>query len=275
MDEELRRHFEKLNDLLRDRGITSLKLTVVDPAHLKLLEKNARFMKKPVFDKLIKGIEKWGLQSLPLCWFDGSDYHVLSGNHRVMAARKAKKKAILVLYTDEDLDDGERIAIQLAHNRICGEDDQQMLNELWAGIKAIPLKELTGFDDEFFQKLKPLEMSSIKGSPLLVKKVSILFFQEDMDRIAEARELLEKEKADETWLAAMNDFNCFVEAVLSVKEAGNIVNTAMALRAMAEIVLEAIVKESENERAKAKTNGPQDHPGKPGEKASKQKRAAA
>ncbi len=275
MDEELRRHFEKLNALLRQRGVTSLQLTVADVSKLKLLDKNARYMKKPVFDKLTRGIEQWGLQSLPFCWFDGSDFHVLSGNHRVMAAREAGKKEILILFTDEKLEDGERVAIQLAHNRICGEDDPQLLNELWAGIGQIPLKELTGFDDEYFKKLGPLEMSTIKGSPLVMKKVSIVFFKEDMERIAQARELIEKERDDELWVARFADFNLFLEAVLSVKESKNIINTALAIRAMSEMAIEALEKEQGDEGTQGQAHKAQDHTGQPGEKSAKQRRAAA
>src|SRR5208282_6832990 len=57
---------------------------------LKLLEKNARFMKGPQFNRLVENIKNDGcLTSFPLVYREKDSLVVVSGNHRVAAAVKA------------------------------------------------------------------------------------------------------------------------------------------------------------------------------------------
>ena len=239
MGEEIREQLERLNELLHQEGVTPFKLALVEIAKCKLLEKNARFMKKEVFDVLVKGIQRQGLSSLPFCYFDGKWYHVLSGNHRVMGAKAAGKKEILILYTDSKMSREEQIAVQLAHNQVTGQDDPQVLKELWREIESLELKEITGFDDQFFKNLEPIEFKPIKDAGIELKSISFTFIQEDIDKIEEAVAALEQRaKDDKTLLASYRDFNIFFDSILQLKEGLGIVNTATAIRKMAEITLD-------------------------------------
>lgn len=59
-------------------------------SELKLLEKNARYMKPEQFNRLVENIRRDGcLTSVPLVHRDGESLVVVSGNHRVSAAIKA------------------------------------------------------------------------------------------------------------------------------------------------------------------------------------------
>jgi hypothetical protein len=73
---------EAVNQALAATG-QPFKLALVPLDQLRLLDKNARYMPHEMFQNLVENIKRdGGLSSVPFCWFDGSVYHVLSGNHR-------------------------------------------------------------------------------------------------------------------------------------------------------------------------------------------------
>lgn len=254
MAEQIQQALATLNGLLTAQGITPYKIGVANPHDLRLLDKNARFMTKETFDSLTAGVKQMGLSSLPFCYFDGTHYHVLSGNHRVKAAREAKKDEILFLYTDEKMSRQEQITVQLAHNQIAGQDDPQILKELWDELESLDLKFLTGFDDDFFEKLQPVEFAPIKEAALRYKMVNIIFLQEDLDKLDEAAELIDDNTGkDGTRLARFRDFNLFFDAVLQTKEDLEIVNTATAVRKMAEITIAHLAELREQAEAEDKS----------------------
>jgi hypothetical protein len=97
MAEEIREVLNLLNEKLA--GLFPYRLEMVTPGELKLLEKNARYMKAEQFQSLVENIKKDGnLSSLPLCYREkDGKLRVLSGNHRVMAARQAGVEQVLVM----------------------------------------------------------------------------------------------------------------------------------------------------------------------------------
>lgn len=232
---------EKLNKLIVKEGISPFKFGLANPNDLVLLEKNARFMKKEMFDTLVKGIQLQGLSSLPFCYRDGDRDIVLSGNHRVMASRAAGVKQILYLYTDAEMSKQEQIACQLAHNQVTGEDDPQILKELWSEIQDLDLKEITGFDDDFFERLEPIEFQALTEPPIKTRSVTLVFMEHDLDKFNEALEQIKAEAGkDPAYLARFSDFNAFFELVLTIKEDMQIINTATAIAKMVELAQERI-----------------------------------
>jgi hypothetical protein len=108
----------------------------VDYRTLRPAKKNARYMSEAMMARLTENIAKDGaLSQLPLCWKSGESFEILSGHHRVAAAVKAGVIFGLTLYTDQDLSDAEKTAIQLSHNAIAGDDNLQVLMEMVATIQ--------------------------------------------------------------------------------------------------------------------------------------------
>jgi hypothetical protein len=250
MAEEIQQTLATLNRQLQEQGVTTYKIGVASPFDLKLLDRNARFMTKEVFDVLTAGVKAQGLSSLPFCYFDGTYYHVLSGNHRVKAAREANVKSMLFLYTDEHMTKEEQIQVQLAHNQITGQDDPQVLLELWQDIKDVELKFLTGFDDDFFDKLEPVEFAPIKEPAIRFKSVLVMFLQEDLDKFQEAADLIKEEAgSNPVFLARYADFESFFQAVLRTKSELKIVNTATAIRRMSEITIAYLDEQKEGQES--------------------------
>ena len=225
----------QLNDALGD--ITPYKLAVVTPADLLPIDKNAHYMPKKVYDQVVSNIAKDGnLSSLPFCWRrDDGAYIVLSGNHRVQAARSANLSAILILYTDAALSLQEQRAIQLAHNALVGQDNPQILRELYAEIKDLSFKVYSVIDDTLLGTLAPVAFTRINDAQLRLEEITLLFLPAERERVDD---LLQRvgESTKPRYAARLEDFDCFFEGFLQYKEAAGIVNSSTAFLAICEVM---------------------------------------
>jgi hypothetical protein len=219
-----------LNESLARLG-QPYKLAVVPLEKLQLLDKNARFMPHEMFQNLVSNIQRDGaLSSVPFCWFDGEVYHVLSGNHRVKAAREAKLTSLLILYDDRPMSRQEFVAKQLSHNAISGQDDQAVLRELWKEIEDVELKYYAGLDDKTLDQLADAAAGSLSEARLDFKVVTFLFLPEEVDRLREAfQKAAETVVADEVFAARLEDFGRTLEALDKAKASFDIRNAATAL----------------------------------------------
>jgi len=213
------------------------KLAWVRSAELTRLQKNARYMPKGQYDRLVANIKRdANLSSLPFCWrqLDGS-FVVLSGNHRVMAAVDAGVERVLILYTDAELSRSERVAIQLSHNAIVGKDDPQMLRQLWEEILLLELKEYSGLDEAALDSMKVSSAEQVGAAGLEFEEVRLLFLPHEVDEIERVVKRLGKGRR---WAARVEDFDRFFDALLAFKEAAGMLNTATAFVGIVEIVQE-------------------------------------
>ncbi len=218
-----------LNDALGD--ITPYKLAVVAPQDVRLLdqEHNARYMTKKVYDRLLDNIKRdTNLSSLPFLWRDADGSFVcLSGNHRIMAARDAGVELILALYTDADMSQQERVAVQLSHNSLVGQDDPARLRSLWDEIKAIDLRVYSGLDDGLLQSFEPVKIARVDEDKIRIEELRLLFV---LPEIAEIKRVMKRLGDSErtTLLGHYADFERFFDVLLRFKESQNILNTATA-----------------------------------------------
>jgi hypothetical protein len=216
-----------LNESLARLG-QPYKLAVVPLERLRLLDKNARFMPHEMFQNLVSNVQRDGaLSSVPFCWFDGEVYHVLSGNHRVKAAREAQLTSILILYDDRPMSRQEFVARQLSHNAISGQDDQAVLRELWKEIEDVELKYYAGLDDKTLDQLADAAAGSLAEARLDFKMVTFLFLPEEVDRLREAfQKAAETVVADDAFAARLEDFGRTLEALDKAKASFDIRNAA-------------------------------------------------
>ncbi len=230
VDRETLTQIEGLNKKLEDLGQT-FKLAIVDVDELQLLEKNARYMTHEQFSRLVNNIKRdGGLSSVPFCYKEGDKYKVLSGNHRVMAAKEAGIKQILIMYTDRQLSRQEQIAIQLSHNAIVGQDDPVILKELWDEINDVDLKIYSGLDDKILNELEKVTIEPLSEVKLDYRTLSFLFLPSELERVKQVfQEAIELCKGDEIYLARIEDFERMLSAISKTNAAHNIKNTATAL----------------------------------------------
>ena len=211
------------------------KIAIIPVEQLRLLEKNARFMPYETFQKLVSNIKRdGGLTSVPFCWKRGEgDFLVLSGNHRVMAAKEAGLPEVLVMYTDKELSRQEQIAIQLSHNSLAGEDDLNILKSLWDEIDDLALKYYSGLDDKVLEEMEKNSQKTLSEVNLDYKVLLFMFLPEEIENVDAVLETAQEGKGDEVRLAALSQFERLLAATSTVKASHNIKNSAVAL----EIVL--------------------------------------
>ena len=217
---------------------SSLRMAIVPVGQCDLLEKNARFMRAEQYQRLVANIKRDGcLTSVPFAirqvGSTGSPqddrYRILSGNHRVSAARDAGLAEIPILYTDRELTHQQQVAIQLSHNAIAGQDDLAILRELYDEINDVVLKEYSGLDDVILGKLNPPNLDPLSESALEYRIVSIAFLPEEVDRAEKLlAKVLEQAMGDRTWINRRSDYDRMLDTLTVAKEAAGIKNTATA-----------------------------------------------
>ncbi|ROT27239.1 ParB N-terminal domain-containing protein [Micromonospora sp. HM5-17] len=216
-----------------DEGPLNLRRETVDPRELTLVEVNARFMRKEVFDRLVANIRRDGaLTSTPLVWNDQATGRmvVLSGNHRIMAAREVGLEQVDVIVVDQPLSRARQVALQLSHNAIEGEDDPATLRQLYEELDDVDWRAYSGLDDKQLDLLAQVDLEGLSEANLDFATVQLVFLPHELDAARasfdEARKLVQ---ADARWLAAYADYETTLDALATAHGAHNVGNVATAL----------------------------------------------
>lgn len=215
----------------------------IDPRELTLLTKNARRMSQRQFMQLVENIKRDGvLTSVPLVHRAPDDkLVVLSGNHRTKAAVAAGLAKITVMEVlGDDLDADRLLAIQLSHNAIAGDDDENILRELYDSLGVME-KLYSGLTDEDFGGVSALDLSKLAIGTPSYESVMLMFLPEDRETFVNAMESLGKGAAKTLrYIGRLEDFAQFEAAIVAVQDELGIHNQALALLAMAELALERL-----------------------------------
>lgn len=207
---------------------------VVPLDQMELLQRNARYMVDDMYRRLVLNIKRdGGLTSVPFCVkLESGKFKVLSGNHRVQAAKDAGLTEILIMYTDEKMTEAEMISRQLSHNAIEGKDDPLLLRELYEEINDVDWKEYTGLSDEQIRELEKLVQMTINPVGMAYSVISLLFVQNEAEHLEEVFQSIQKEltgKDDAVYMNRMEDYTRLLLAMEEVKSAYGIRNNAVAL----------------------------------------------
>lgn len=205
-------------------------LRLVCPSQLILLRKNARYMRKAVFDQLTDNVRRDGfLSSVPLCQEIGTDQlEVLSGNHRVQAAIAAGIEKILIIAIPQ-IESARKIAIQLSHNALTGEDDQQLLAELWSELQDLNEQLYSGLDSDSVGELDPVAFHSFNPAQPKLRTITLCFLPEEasvLDELLSEADAIAR--ADDLYLAPASHYDPLFEALAETRQTANIKNTTVA-----------------------------------------------
>jgi ParB-like chromosome segregation protein Spo0J len=218
-----------------------LELWKVHPSTLREQDVNARAMSKPMFERLAQTIARdKRLESLPLCAKTERGLEIISGHHRVRAATAAGISEMFVLVDVTGLTRSQIAAKQLAHNAIEGQDNEQLLAEIYRQIEDVESK-LEAFVDA---KLD-IELPKVKIEGLDVeidfKTVLLIFLPRVKERMDRALEYLRSsgQRLDGVYIAADSDYAPLEKAVRKIHEEYDVRVVADIIGKMADLALEA------------------------------------
>lgn len=246
-DAEINARLRELNALIQP-----YRLAWVDPSRdCALLKTNARWMTKEMQNRLTENVRRDGfLSQLPFCVRqpDGR-FRVLSGNHRVVAAQKSGLSRILVMFLDEeDLPHDRQVAIQLSHNSISGQDDEQILKELYESISDIAEKAYSGVDARQFLDMKLEEMATIGAGDFEINEITFCFADVAKAEVEACLEELEKRGVSEKdGSVVVGPPDEFIEVMTAVKRAKNIKNHSVAFYTMCAICRDWLASHGEDD----------------------------
>lgn len=233
----IRDQIESLNKL-----IDPYKIAYVSPVNdCVALEKNAHYMEKNILDKLVSNVSEDGfLSQLPFALKrDDGKYLIMSGNHRLKAAIKAKLDYILILFV-ENIGKDKQIAYQLSHNSLVGKDDVNMLKDIFMQIESLDMKEFTGINDNNFIDVSKIKCNAINDDDIELIEMRLYFVEPIAQNIDKFFNAIEKEKNTEYSYAAIADFEQFIKTMTEIKIKYNIKSPSTAFLKMIEICKEKL-----------------------------------
>lgn len=243
---------QKLDDV--NALISPYKLAYVSPTNdCVLLEFNAHYMDKDVLDKLTSNVAHDGfLSQLPFGMKRNEDskYLILSGNHRLKAAIKAKLEYILILYIDE-CDKDTQLGYQLSHNSLVGKDDMQMLKELYNQIESMESREFSSLNGLNFVDVSKISMPAIGEGDIELTEMKFQFIESKTNSIKNTLEALENMEIDEHSTIVVGSFESYIKVLQEVKKTYEIKSKSVAFSKMIDICqsyLDALKEQQEGKQ---------------------------
>jgi len=232
-----------------------LELWKVNVAVLQEQSLNARSMPSDMFLQLTDNIKRRGsLESFPLAALTQNGLEIVSGHHRVRAARKAEVLEIWVIVDTTMMSPDALRAKQLAHNRINGVDNDTLVRQIFDLIKDVDAKIESFVEPKINNKDVNVELSTKDLEVEFdVRVASIVFLPAQFDVLKHALTLLEGQEQDnELFLAKREEYEMLVQALDKGVAHFNITSTPTLIAKMCQIVIEKIEAE---QAAAAQANG--------------------
>jgi hypothetical protein len=218
-----------------------LELWKVHPSALREQDVNARSMPKAMFERLAQTIARdKRLESLPLCAKTERGLEIIAGHHRVRAATAAGISEMFIMVDVTGLSRSQIAAKQLAHNAIEGQDNEQLLAEIYQQIEDAESKL-----EAFIDAKLDIEVPKVKIEGLDVeidfKMVLLIFLPRVKERLDRALEYLRSsgQRLDGVYIAADSDYAPLEKAVRKINEEYDVRVVADIIGKMADLALEA------------------------------------
>ena len=199
---------------------------------------NARVMSPAAFNQLADNIRRENrLESLPLCALVDNKLELISGHHRLRAAKKAGLSEIWVLVDTSGLSRDKIKSKQLSHNSLQGMDDADLLKSIYESISSSEARI-----EAFIQmdSLLPKTAVPLVTKDLVVefagKTMTLVFLPAQHKLLAEVLTTLKDAEVDEVALATLEEYEILRAAVDKVGAKYNISSVPTIFAKMAQIV---------------------------------------
>lgn len=218
-----------------------LEMRMVEVADLREQDVNAQVMEPEKFERLVANIKERGaLESVPYCSQKGDHVEIVSGHHRVRAARAAGLKRIWVMVDTHLTTRSLVTAKQIAHNSLVGHSDEEVLRRMVDSLTSPDDLLLTGLDVEMLPipDSSQLPAVSTPRADFQWRTVTFTFLPH---QLADFTELIERLEASElVGLAPMEIYNDFAQALAGYMRFRNIRHAGTAIHALTKAALEAV-----------------------------------
>lgn len=125
--------------------------------------------------------------------------------------------------------------MQLSHNALVGQDDKQMLAELWASLKSLNAKLYAGLDSKLIEELEKIRFNGFGPDPLPMESMTLWFLPEEVTRIEQLLgQALTVAQSKHMMLAPLESYEKLWGAIVRVKRLSGIKNTAVAFMVLIE-----------------------------------------
>jgi hypothetical protein len=242
---ELRNQEDKMSEerrLLTHLG-DGLGLYMVPLEFLREQDVNARIMDGGEYGQMVSNIRKSGyLESVPLCATapdDTSKLEIVSGHHRIRAAREAGLKEVPILLDSSGLSRTEIVAKQLAHNRLVGRDDPELLRQLFELLDTPELMLESGLANDLLD-IPEVDLDQLLAPRLEMdwKVITFTFLPHQFD---DMQGLLDAIPATDLLLAgSLDQFSEFMKATIQYARIKNVRNAGLAIASLTAIALKEI-----------------------------------
>lgn len=259
--ETLRESLKQTNEHLSLLGLPEIE--AIAPADCLGAAMNARYMTPEQMQNLAANIAKdKRLETMPLVHRDEKKpgkFRIISGHHRIEAAKKAGLTIILVMVIAV-ASEAEATAKQLSHNSIVGRDDEVILAKLFASLSSIDDKYYSGLQDTI-ASINPVALNFRAG---VMAELSMAFMPEDIERVDNLTERITLEikasgSAPAVRLASMESFTRWTDLLKKVKKLENVKNNAAAFMRVIEMAEERFVDVKAAKDAASKPQPPVTH----------------
>jgi hypothetical protein len=226
-------------ELLYDLG-NGLSLYMAKLDRLREQDINARIMPPKEYAQLVNNIRsRGGLESVPYCVRMNGRVEVVSGHHRIRAAKEAGVDEAPVLIDESGMNRSQVIAKQLAHNRLAGMDDTATLRQLFQMLNSPSDILASGLADDL------LELPEVELEPVLAphmdmdwRTVSFAFLPHQVEKM---KALIEQLPAsDMVWVGLNEQFESFMKAVVGYARLKRILSAGIAIAVLTDIALKQL-----------------------------------
>ncbi|HET9564798.1 MAG TPA: ParB N-terminal domain-containing protein, partial [Mycobacterium sp.] len=195
-------------------------------------------MAPAMFERLVENIRRTGrLESTPYCaQVKGlGAVEVVSGHHRIRAARKAGLTHVDVLVDTSDLTRSQIVAKQLAHNALVGHDDNDLIRQLVGRLTSVDDLLESGLGEDFVPTPEKFKVTLFTPHADYKWKTATFTFLDHQLASFEALAKSLKSEARTVCVGCQDQFEPFIKAVAAFGRERNIVSAATAIAVLTEL----------------------------------------
>lgn len=227
-----------------------LKIAKVNIEELREQDLNARSMNSGMFERLTANIKSDNrLESLPFVAETDKGLEIVSGHHRVRACRSAGITEIYIILDDTGLDRNSIMSKQLSHNSLQGEDNQQLVKEIYAMIDDAEKKLAAYIDADMEEMLDKVTVKDVTFD-IGIKTILVNFLIYEAETFQKCADKLNS-TYDELYMADIKNLEPFMECIKRIGKEYDIRAMNTTFSKMAEIVLEHLGEDHEEQERTA------------------------